>query len=136
MGVMGAVSAGGLGAGALPAGTVTFLFTDLEGSTRLLEAPPADVTSRFLGCGRAGRRGSVASPGPRVPGARAARDPAALGPPAPARPDHGPGGWPAAGRRIRRVACPGLTQSVCLPASQGASGAGWTPPAVAVARER
>jgi class 3 adenylate cyclase len=25
----------------LPAGTVTFLFTDLEGSTRLLEAHPA-----------------------------------------------------------------------------------------------
>jgi predicted ATPase len=29
-----------MGAGALPAGTVTFLFTDLEGSTRLLEAHP------------------------------------------------------------------------------------------------
>jgi predicted ATPase/class 3 adenylate cyclase len=40
MGAMGAVSTGGLGAGALPAGTVTFLFTDLEGSTRLLEAHP------------------------------------------------------------------------------------------------
>jgi predicted ATPase/class 3 adenylate cyclase len=30
-----------MGAGALPAGTVTFLFTDLAGSTRLLEAHPA-----------------------------------------------------------------------------------------------
>ena len=29
------------GAPALPAGTVTFLFTDLEGSTRLLQAHPA-----------------------------------------------------------------------------------------------
>ena len=38
---MGEGSAGGLGVGALPAGTVTFLFTDLEGSTRLLEAHPA-----------------------------------------------------------------------------------------------
>src|SRR5262245_17594879 len=37
---MGEGSAGGLGAGALPTGTVTFLFTDLEGSTRLLEAHP------------------------------------------------------------------------------------------------
>ena len=40
MGAMGVGSAGGPGAGALPAGTVTFLFTDLEGSTRLLEAHP------------------------------------------------------------------------------------------------
>src|SRR5262245_31766059 len=30
-----------MGSGDLPAGTVTFLFTDLEGSTRLLEAHPA-----------------------------------------------------------------------------------------------
>jgi predicted ATPase/class 3 adenylate cyclase len=30
-----------MGAGELPAGTVTFLFTDLEGSTRLLQAHPA-----------------------------------------------------------------------------------------------
>jgi predicted ATPase/class 3 adenylate cyclase len=37
---MGAGSAGGLGVGALPEGTVTFLFTDLEGSTRLLQAHP------------------------------------------------------------------------------------------------
>jgi predicted ATPase/class 3 adenylate cyclase len=35
------VSAEGLGAHELPTGTVTFLFTDLEGSTRLLEAHPA-----------------------------------------------------------------------------------------------
>ena len=40
MGAMEVVSAGGPGAGALPAGTVTFLFTDLEGSTALLQAHP------------------------------------------------------------------------------------------------
>ena len=40
MGAMGKGSAGGPGAGALPAGTVTFLFTDLEGSTALLQAHP------------------------------------------------------------------------------------------------
>ena len=38
---MGEVLTGGLGARTLPAGTVTFLFTDLEGSTALLEAHPA-----------------------------------------------------------------------------------------------
>jgi class 3 adenylate cyclase len=38
---MGEGSAGGLGARDLPTGTVTFLFTDPEGSTRLLEARPA-----------------------------------------------------------------------------------------------
>src|SRR5262245_51784435 len=41
MGATGEVSAEGQGARELPAGTVTFLFTDLEGSTRLLEAHPA-----------------------------------------------------------------------------------------------
>ena len=35
------VAAGGLGSGALPQGTVTFLFTDLEGSTRPPPAHPA-----------------------------------------------------------------------------------------------
>ena len=30
----------------LPAGTVTFLFTDLEGSTRLLEAQPEPAATR------------------------------------------------------------------------------------------
>jgi predicted ATPase/class 3 adenylate cyclase/DNA-binding CsgD family transcriptional regulator len=37
---MGEGATRGLGAGALPDGTVTFLFTDLEGSTRLLQAHP------------------------------------------------------------------------------------------------
>ena len=37
---MGEVSTAGLGARELPTGTVTFLFTDLEGSTRLLQAHP------------------------------------------------------------------------------------------------
>src|SRR5262245_35348548 len=41
MGATGEVSAEGQGARELPAGTVTFLFTDLEGSTRLLQAHPA-----------------------------------------------------------------------------------------------
>jgi predicted ATPase/class 3 adenylate cyclase len=41
MGEVGEVSAGESGAGALPEGTVTFLFTDLEGSTALLQAHPA-----------------------------------------------------------------------------------------------
>src|SRR5262245_60776625 len=40
MGATGEVSAEGQGARELPAGTVTFLFTDLEGSTRLLQAHP------------------------------------------------------------------------------------------------
>ena len=42
---MGVGSAGGPGAGALPAGTVTFLFTDLEGST----APAGGAPRRLPG---------------------------------------------------------------------------------------
>ena len=38
---MGEVAVEGLGASAMPEGTVTFLFTDLEGSTRLQEVHPA-----------------------------------------------------------------------------------------------
>ena len=57
---MGAVSAAELGARELPAGTVTFLFTDLEGSTALLEAHPAayrDAVAATTPCsGRPWRR--------------------------------------------------------------------------------
>jgi hypothetical protein len=53
MGAMGTVPAGGLGAGALPAATVTFLFTDLEGSTAPQQAHPAAYAAALR---RAGRR--------------------------------------------------------------------------------
>ena len=48
---------------ALPTGTVTFLFTDVEGSTRLLEELGAEAL----------RRGARAAPGDRAPRARGAR---------------------------------------------------------------
>ena len=43
----------------LPAGTVTFLFTDMEGSTRLLSSLGRDVESTTASGGR-GRAASVA----------------------------------------------------------------------------
>ena len=80
---MGEVAAEGLGAGAIPEGTVTFLFTDLEGSTRLLEAHPAAYRGPCAGttpsCGRRwrgtggrcsrrwGTRSTPPSPPPRTP---------------------------------------------------------------------
>jgi hypothetical protein len=78
-----------VGARALPQGTVTFLFTDLEGSTRLLEAHPAayrEAATRHQALLRTTRRataaGLPAAPGPgwpRGPGTPAERRPAGAG---------------------------------------------------------
>ena len=43
--VVGLRDAGSVESGARPSGTVTFVFTDLEGSTALWEANPADMRS-------------------------------------------------------------------------------------------